>query len=198
MRRKVLSGDSGEKAVARQPPFPSPSLLFFLDEPTPLWFEGQAERGAWLCSSPYFGLKGNVALTGCLKARFYLQPSAPTPRLFFFFLLPLCPLHFSLTPAMAGMCTQRGQHCDGEWREALYRGEAIVISSIPGMTERYLPDGRVRGLREGAEKGGRREEYRSCCATSPPTTPHTTTGSSSSGGGSTSSLPSSLPAFLTA
>lgn len=34
--------------------------------------------------------------------------------------------------------------------------EAIVISSIPGMTERYLPDGRVRGLREGAEKGGRR------------------------------------------
>ena len=33
--------------------------------------------------------------------------------------------------------------------------EAIVISSIPGMTERYLPDGGVRGLREGAEKGER-------------------------------------------
>lgn len=32
-------------------------------------------------------------------------------------------------------------------------GEAIVISSIPGMTERYLPDGRVRGLREGGRDG---------------------------------------------
>lgn len=33
-------------------------------------------------------------------------------------------------------------------------GEAIVICSIPGMTERYLPDGRVRGL---GERRGERE-----------------------------------------
>lgn len=41
-------------------------------------------------------------------------------------------------------------------------GEAIVISSIPRMTERYLPDGRVRGLRQGAEKGREKKRYRSC------------------------------------
>lgn len=33
-------------------------------------------------------------------------------------------------------------------------GEAIVISSIPGMTERYLPDGRVRGRKKGVEERG--------------------------------------------
>lgn len=41
-------------------------------------------------------------------------------------------------------------------------GEAIVISSIPGMTERYLPDGSVRGLREGGRDGREGKRYRSC------------------------------------
>lgn len=58
--------------------------------------------------------------------------------------------------------------------------EVIVIYSIPEMTERYLPDGRVRGLREGAEKGGRRGGT-GVVEQLPPT-----------------SLLPSLPAFLTA